>query len=209
MGVWAVALVIALSPFALIPAVLLLLAENPRRLALAFLAGWLSGVLLLTAVAVALADVVEAWQAPEWFAWIRGVVGVVLIGLGLRGLLSRGSSDGSGWASRLIGITARKALSLGLLLALANPKVIALAAAGGIGIGYTSSSFVEEVIQVVLFAAVASLGVAVPLVAHALAGDRAEVWLRSAEVFLEVRGDQLMGIVMTLIGVYLLADVVL
>lgn len=203
-----IALVIALSPFALIPAVLLLLAENPRRLALAFLAGWSSGVLLLTAVAVALADVVEAWQAPEWFVWIRGVVGVLLIGLGLRGLLSRRSSDGSGWASRLIGITGRKALSLGLLLAVANPKVIALAAAGGIGIGYASSSIADEVIQVVLFAAVASLGVAVPLVAHVFVGDRTDVWLHSAEGFLERRGDQFMGIVMTLLGAYLLADVV-
>lgn len=209
MGTWAVALVIALSPFALIPAVLLLLADNPRRLALAFLAGWSGGLLVLTSVAVGLADVVEAWQAPEWIVWIRGVVGVVLIGLGLRGLLSRGSSDGSGWASRLIGITARKALSLGLLLVLANPKVIALAAAGGIGIGYASSSIVDEAINVVLFAAIASLGVAVPLLTHISAGERAEGWLRSAEGFLERRGNQFMGIVMTLIGVYLLADVVL
>lgn len=209
MAVWAMALVIAFSPFALIPAVLLLLAENPRRLALAFLAGWSGGVVVLVTVAVALADVVEACQAPDWFGWIRGVLGVLLIGLGARGLISHGASEGPGWANRLVGMNPSKAMSLGLVLALANPKVIALAAAGGLTIGSSTTSFRAEVVQAAIFVAVASLGIALPLGVHILIGDRAQTWLGTIEAWLDRRGDQLMGVVMALIGAYLLIDVLL
>lgn len=201
-----VALIIALSPFAVIPSVLLLLAHDPRRTAGAFLLGWFAGILLLTALAVLLSDLVEAWQAPDWFRWIRGAIGVLLVLMGLRSLLSRAPSGG-GWSARLVGITPSRATGLGALLAAANPKVIALAAAGGLAIGSARDSLRDEVLAVLAFSAIASLGVALPLAVHALAGQRADRWLRTAEGWLERRGDQAMGVVLLLIGAYLLADV--
>lgn len=209
MGLLAIALVIAFSPFAVIPAVLLLLAHDPRRMASAFLVGWASGVLLLTALAVALADAFAAWQLPEWFTWIRALVGLVLLGLGIRGIFSRKPQGEPGWTARLAGITQGKAMSMGALLAVANPKVIALAAAGGLTIGSTAQTLGAEAVQVIGFVAVASLGVALPLGVHLLAGAHAQRWLHSAEIWLDKRGDQLMGVVMALIGVYLLVDVLL
>ena len=47
------ALVIALSPITVIPAVLVLHAPRPRPASLAFLGGWLLGLVALTAVFVA------------------------------------------------------------------------------------------------------------------------------------------------------------
>lgn len=209
MGLLAIALVIAFSPFAVIPAVLLLLAPDPRRMASAFLIGWGSGVLVLTALAVALADAFAAWQLPEWFTWIRALVALVLLWLGIRGILSRKPKDEPGWTARLSGITQMKAVSMGALLAVANPKVIALAVAGGLTIGASAETLRAEIVQVVVFVAVASLGVALPLGVHLLAGAHAQRWLRFAETWLDQRGDQLMGVVMALIGAYLLADVLL
>ena len=133
----------------------------------------------------------------------------VLLLLGLRSLLSRTPAGESSWSSRLAGVTPVRSAGLGALLAAANPKVIALVAAGGLAIGQSSSSFSDEVAQALLFTAVASLGVAFPLAVHLAAGDRAERWLRAAEAWLDRRGDQVMGAVLLVIGALLLVDVLL
>ena len=50
------ALVVALSPLSIIPAVLVLHTPRPRPTGLAFLAGWLVGLAALTAIFVEVAD---------------------------------------------------------------------------------------------------------------------------------------------------------
>ena len=79
-----VAVAIALSPFALIPAIVLLLTPRPRAAAGAFLAGWALGVGLVTALAVAAADLVDAHGAsPAWVDRVRMLLGAALVVLGI------------------------------------------------------------------------------------------------------------------------------
>ena len=78
------ALVIALSPLSIIPAVLVLHSPRPRPTGLAFLVGWLVGLAALTAIFLQLSDLVGGigTQPPSWASWLRIVVGVGLIGFG-------------------------------------------------------------------------------------------------------------------------------
>ena len=60
-----IAVAIALSPFPVIPVVLLLLTERALANGGSFLAGWFGGLLGLTAIVALLAGVIELWdEAP-------------------------------------------------------------------------------------------------------------------------------------------------
>lgn len=77
-GLVPLALVIALSPLSVIPAVLVVHSPQPRPSSLAFLGGWLLGLAVVTAVFVAasgalggLSTTSPAW-APEDVLYLRG-----------------------------------------------------------------------------------------------------------------------------------------
>ena len=70
-------LVIALSPITVIPAVLVLHTPRPRPASLAFLTGWVLGLVALTAVFVGASDVLGGLQQapPRWASGVRVVLG--------------------------------------------------------------------------------------------------------------------------------------
>ena len=75
------ALVVALSPLSIIPAVVLVLhSPHPRRTGLAFLLGWLAGLAGVTAIFVGVPRLLDGFhiQLPPWTDWVR-LLGVVLI----------------------------------------------------------------------------------------------------------------------------------
>jgi hypothetical protein len=84
------AIAIAASPFPIIRAILLLFTARPRPTSLAFLAGWLLGIVSATTVFVLLSEVVESGESsPTWVSWVRLVIGAVLRPLGVaRGWLT-------------------------------------------------------------------------------------------------------------------------
>ena len=78
------AVAIALSPFAIIPAIVLLLTPRPRPTAGAFLVGWVLGVALVVILAVAVLDLRDAYAAtPRWTAWARLLLGATLLVLAI------------------------------------------------------------------------------------------------------------------------------
>ena len=62
------ALVVAVSPLSIIPAVLVLQTPRPRPTGLAFLAGWLLGLAALTAAFVASSDALGALRESRRFS---------------------------------------------------------------------------------------------------------------------------------------------
>src|ERR1700679_3952527 len=79
------ALVVALSPLTIIPAIALVLqSDRARPTGLAFLAGWLLGLAATTAVFVQLPRLLDGLnrQGPAWAPWVRIAVGVALVALG-------------------------------------------------------------------------------------------------------------------------------
>lgn len=201
-----VAVAILLSPLPLVPVVLLLLTSRPLANGGSFLAGWAGGLLLLAAVSTAAASAVELWdEVPTWASWTRLVLGVVLIGLGARTLLTGGGTkaESPAWMAALGDYTPRRSATLGLLLAVANPKVLLLVLAGGVAIGAAELGPAGAALATLAFSAVAALAVALPVLARLMFGRRVERPLDAARRWLEAHNDAVVAVVLVALGVML------
>lgn len=201
------AVAIAASPFAMLPAILLLFTDRPRASSSAFLAGWAGGLLVATTVAVLLSEVIETGgYAPAWVSWARLVAGVALVVFGVRQWFSRAAKAEPRWMSALSTMRPRAALRLGLLVSAANPKVLLMCVAAGITIGSSTVAPGLVVAWVLGFVAVASLSVAVPLAAFVILGERALPVLDRLRDWLQRNSSALMAVVITVIGVVLVTE---
>ena len=132
------ALVVALSPLSIIPAVLVLHTPRPRPTGLAFLAGWLFGLAVLTAIFVEVSDLIGGVgnKPPGWASWLRVVIGAALIVFGVfRWLTRKRSAHSPRWMQSMSKITPLRAAGMAAVLTVANPKVLFICAAAGLAIG--------------------------------------------------------------------------
>lgn len=197
---------IAASPFPVIPVILLLLTPRATATAGAFLAGWAAGILVGTTAFVLLEAVVEKLdEPPTWLSWTRVALGAALLVLGVRQWLSRHDDQPApAWMASLESATPGSAGRLGVLLSLANPKILLFSAAAGMTIGAGASSRSETVLAVVLFAIAGSVTVALPFVAHVVFGERATGPLRRASTWLADNNATVMAVVLLVIGALVL-----
>jgi threonine/homoserine/homoserine lactone efflux protein len=202
------AVAITLSPFAVIPAIVLLLTARPRATAGAFLAGWALGVATVTAVAVVAADLIDGSGAsPRWVAWARVALGLALLGLGIGRWRARGDAAGTpAWLQGVQSATPARAFVLGVMLSAANPKVLMLALAGGLAIGSTFEAAPPELLGVLAFTAVSSISVGLPLLAFLALRDRAMGVLTRLRAWLEANAGAVMAVVLIVLGAALLAS---
>jgi len=201
------AVAIALSPFAIIPAILLLLSPRPHAAGGAFLAGWLLGVGIAAGMALATAlPASDAAGTPAWAAWVRLLLGGALLVLGIVRWLNRHRAGSSpAWLQGMQGATPQRAFVLGLALSIANPKVLLLAIAGGLAIGATGDDGLHDLAKVLGFTLLASSSVAAPWLAFLLAPDRAMPLLEKLRLWLEARANAIMAVVFIALGLLLLA----
>ncbi len=201
------AVAIAASPFPIIPAVLLLFTPRARH-QWTRVPGWLGTRYRRIGHSVHAprrSDRDQGQGASLGKSWTRIALGAVLIVLGARNWLTRGDiTEPPAWISSIESSTPRSALRLGLLLSAANPKVLLLAAAGGLTIGSQGLTQSEVVVDLVLFTVVAASTVALPPLLYAVAGDRVLVPLGRAKDWLVRNSAAVMAVVITVIGVALL-----
>jgi threonine/homoserine/homoserine lactone efflux protein len=201
------ALGIALSPFPIIPAILLLFTPRPRVTSWSFLGGWVIGILAAVTLFALLAEVVEQRDSsPPWLSWARLAVGAALVVLGLSRWRGRGEHDElPGWMRSVESATPRMAFRLALLLSAANPKILLLAAAAGLSIGAAALSTGGSVASILVFTAIAASTVALPVVLFTVRGDRMLVPLGAVKDWLQRNNTAVMAVVITVIGLLLLS----
>lgn len=202
------AIAIAASPFTIIPAILLLFTARARATSLAFLVTWLVALAAGATAFVLLASAIEVFEeTPTWLSWTRIVLGGVLIVLGIRQWLARGTpKPPPAWMHRIESATPRKAVRLAVVLAYANPKVLLLTAAAGLSIGAAELDAADTAAAIAVFTVVAALSVAVPVLLYAALGERMLGPLTRIRDWLERNNAVVMSIVILVIGVMVLVE---
>ena len=202
-GLIPLALVIALSPLSIIPAVLVLQAPRPRPSSLAFLGGWLLGLAALTALFVAASGALGGLHKspPTWASWLRVVLGSALIMFGVfRWLTRHGRSESPAWMRAFATISPVRAVVTGAALVVVRVEVLVICAAAGLAIGASGLGVAGAWIVAAGFVAVAASTVAIPVLAYAGAGHRLDdalVWLKE---WMERNNAALLAAILIVIG---------
>jgi len=197
------ALVIAISPLSVIPAVLVLQAPHPRPTSLAFLGGWVLGLAALTAIFVASSGALEGLhnKPPTWASWLRVVLGVALIGFGIyRWLTRHGHTESPKWMRSFATLTPQRAGITGLVLVVVRLEVLIMCALAGLAIGTSGLSIAADWITGAIFLAVAASTVAIPVLAYAGAGHRLDDSMARIKDWMEKNNAALLAAILVLIG---------
>jgi threonine/homoserine/homoserine lactone efflux protein len=197
---------VALSPFPIIAVVVVLSAPDARRNGVAFAAGWLAGLTALTSVMVMVVGVTASeGEGSPALAWVRVLVGAALLVLAVRKWRSRPAPDEEPkvprWMASLDGLSARRSVGIGLALAGANPKNIALTAAAVAAVGSPGWSDAERLLVIATYVALASITVIGAVLAHLVAGERAAAALSALKGFMLRHNTVILVAVLVLLGV--------
>lgn len=204
----ALAMVVAISPFSVIPAILLVLQSTaPRRTSLAFVAGWLTGKAAITAVFVQVPRLVG--QSDEsssgWAsAGVKIVLGLVLVAGGLWSLRRpQKAVQAPKWLVRLKAITPAWAAAVGVALTLVNPKVVFACAAAGYAIGNAHLGVLGITGGVAYFTAIAGSTATVPILAYAISAHRVDPLLERLVRWMQRRSRALLVGILIVVGIVL------
>jgi len=200
-------LVVAFSPLSIIPAVLVLHAPRPKPAGLAFMAGWLVGLAVLTSIFLTASDLVGGIgkSPPSWASWLRIVIGVALIGFGVYRWVTRKKSEHMpGWMTRMSTLTPGKAAVTGAALTVANVKVLLICAAAGLSIGSSGLGSPSVWIAAAWYVAVAGSTVALPILGYAVSGERLDPALERLKDWMERQHAALVAVILVVIGLLVL-----
>ncbi len=196
----------AVSTLPLLITVLILLSDNRSRSALPYLVGFVVGTLLLVIASTLTASLLPhpRLRQPNTAVGVLAVlIGLALVALGVLALFRRGDGAGGGepkWAQTVGTFGAGRSLGLGLVLNL-RPKSLLLGAAAGLVLKSANDRVEDTVVLVLVYTAVATSTVAVPVVATLLSPRRMEPRLVRARGRLDAHGPVVAATMMVLIGV--------
>lgn len=202
------ALVVALSPLSIIPAVLVLHTPRPRPTALAFLAGWLIGLAALTSIFVEVSSLLGGMhdKPPGWASWLRIVIGAALIVFGVyRWLTRHRAAHTPKWMQGIGKLTPLRAAGAAVALTVVNPKVLFMCTAAGLAIGTAGVDRTADIwLAVAWYVVVAGSTVAIPILAYAASGDRLDAPLSRLKEWMERQHATLVAVILVVIGLLVL-----
>lgn len=200
------ALVVALSPLSVIPAILMLHTPRPRPTSLAFMAGWVLGIAAVTAVFVAASDLADRQDEPSrWGPYVRIVIGAALIAFGIYRWLTRNKSAHTPkWLAAMTSIGPGRAFLTAVLLSVTNLKVFAMCAGAGAAIATAELGRAGAWQAVAVFTAVAASSVALPVLAYQVSADRLDAPLNRLKTWMEHNHGAVMAVILVVIGAALL-----
>jgi threonine/homoserine/homoserine lactone efflux protein len=201
------ALVVALSPLSIIPAVLVLHTARPRPTGLAFMAGWLIGLAALTEIFIEVSGLLGGGldKPPSWASYVRIVAGAALIVFGVyKWLVRKRSEHAPKWMSSFAKITPARAAITAVVLVVVNPKVLFMCAAAGLAIGTEGLGRKGAALGLVYFVAIAASTVVLPVLAYAVSGDRLDQPLHRLKDWMERQHSALVAAILVVLGLLVL-----
>ena len=207
------AVVVALSPIPIIGVVLMLGTPRARSNGPAFILGWLLGLTVVGAIALAVAsgaNASESGQPASWVGVLKLVLGVVLLLLAVKQWRGRprGDADAAlpGWMRAIDHFTPGRALAMGVALSAINPKNLVLTIGAAAAIAQTGISTGDKAIALAVFVVIATLGPGIPVAIYFFIGERATRMLDELKNWMGQNNATIMAVILLVIGAKLLGD---
>ena len=202
------AVAIAISPVPIIAVILMLMSERAVALGLAFLAGWVLGILVATGIFTLLGDVLPESggddESQPVLAIVQLLLGAGLLVLALRQWRSRPQPGETPtlppWLSTIDRMRPPAATGLAFALAAVNPKNLLVAAAAGTLIGRGAADPGTAAAAVGVFTLVAALTVLLPVVVVLVAPDPARRALSRIRAWLAANNAVIMTVLLVILG---------
>ena len=203
---------VAISPVPIIAVILMLVTEHARVNGPAFIVGWIVGLSIIGVIVIGLAGAGGRFELARrrWLLWLQAVLGVLLLVVAARQYRAR-PQDGDvaptpKWMGAIESFTPGKALGAGVLLSALNPKNLLLAVGAAATIEQTGASTGDEAVAYLVFALIASIGVATPVVLFFVLGDRAPALLDRMKTWMAQNNAVIMAVLCAVIGVKLIGQ---
>jgi len=201
---------VAISPMPIVAIVLMLVTPKAKTNGLAFLLGWVVGILVVGTIALLVVnpDSGDGSARPTWVNWLELVLGLLLLLVALRQWRGRPHEGDEvstpKWMGALDSFTPVKALGAGMLLSGANPKNLIFIVGGASAVTQTAVSGSEEVVVWLIFTLIASLGVLAPVVIFFAMGERAAATLGSLKDWMARSNTAIMAVLCVIIAAKLI-----
>ncbi len=204
---------VALSPLPIIAMVLMLATPRGRGNGPAFLVGWIVGIAVIGGVTLVIAgdSATSSSGAPSTgSSWVKVVLGVALLLVAARQWRGR-PRDGvepemPRWMHALDSITPVKAVGLGALLSGLNPKNLLLVVGGATAIATTNASNSSQIVALIVFIVIGSIGVGAPVAIYFGMGERSATILAGLRTWMTSHNAAIMMVLCLVIGAKLIGD---
>lgn len=205
---------IALKPSAIVIGIVISSRNDPWRRGLAYLGGWLTGLLVLLLIpSLYLHDLLRipkdvARDHLPGYDMFRAALGVILLIAAaftvFRGPLPDDELPDSRWTRMVESGTVFRVFGIGVILSAFSFRNLLLTAAAGSVIDQSNFEPLKLAIIVTVFLATASLGILLPLLLQRFGGVLAKAWLQKGTAWLTAHLGMVTGLMMALLGVLLL-----
>ena len=206
---------VALSPLPIIAVVLMLATPKGRTNGPAFLAGWIGGIAVLGTVVLVIASGASASKhgAPAtWVSILKIVLGVLLFQLAVRQWRGRPRGEAQpelpGWMKSIDRFTPGRSAAMGVALSAINPKNLILVVGAAAAIAQTGASTAAQIVALIVFIVIATLGVGAPVAIYYLGGDRATKILDTLHDWMARENATIMAVICLIIGAKLIGDAI-
>jgi Sap-like sulfolipid-1-addressing protein len=201
---------VAISPLPIVAVVLMLVGQRARVNGPAFVVGWWLGIAVVGGIVLAAsnrAGAHEDGEPADWVAILKLLLGAALIALAAKQWQSHDNPGGSPkWMEAIDTFTPVKAAGAGALFGGVNPKNLLLVAAGAATIAQAGLSGGEDVVALLIFIVIASLGVMTPVVLYFALGSRSRNILDSLKDWMSRNNAVIMAVLLLILGVNLVGD---
>jgi cytochrome c biogenesis protein CcdA len=204
---------VALSPVPIVAVVVLLTSSRARSLGPVFVFGWLLGLVVVGAIVLAIVGPGgggSSGQRTRWVSWVMIVVGVLLVVEAvrrLRGRAGRGvEASLPAWLGAIDRLKPAVVLGGGVVLGGVRPKSLLLVVGGAAAIAQTGIAAGQQAIAYAVFAVVATIGVAVPVVIYFVMGTRSGELLGRLKGWMRRHNAIILAVLLVVIGVTLIGD---
>lgn len=203
----------SLSPIPIIGVVLMLATPRGRANGMAFLVGWVFGLLIVGSIVLFVlgnSAAPDESGAQAGAGWANIALGVLLLAVARRQFAKRPAAGQQpelpAWTKQVDRFDAPRAAALGFALAAINPKNLLLTVSAASLIAQSGIPDGDEFGALAIYAAVATIGPAIPVLVYSFAKDESRSRLESMKRWLGRNNALIISVICVLLAANLIGN---